>query len=168
MLTVRPETTADYASIREVNTLAFESDVEARLVEALRDAGYVRVSLVAELDAAVVGHILFSDAPIETSRGRVPALCLAPMAVNRAHQRRGVGSELVRQGLRLCREGGHSIVHVLGHPEFYRRLGFSAELARPLTSQFGGGDVWLACELVPGALAGVAGTVVYPPPFSEL
>jgi len=67
-------------------------------------------------------------------------------------QRQGIGSALVRSGLKACREQGHSIVVVLGHPEYYSRLGFSAKLAEPLLSPFGGREAWMAMELVPGAL----------------
>jgi putative acetyltransferase len=54
----------------------------------------------------------------------------------------------------------------MGHPDFYPRFGFSSKLAAPLTSPFGGGDSWMAVELVPGALAGVVGRVEYPEPFA--
>ena len=161
---IRPETPADHAAIREVNRLAFGGDDEARLVDALRDGGYVRVSLVAEEGGRVVGHILFSDLPIVTAGGTVEALALAPMAVIPSHQRRGIGSMLVREGLRACREAGHRIVVVLGHPEFYPRFGFSAKLAERLRSPFSG-PAFMAVELVPGALEGVEGEVRYPPPF---
>ncbi len=77
----RPEAAADEDAIRHVNRLAFGQDAEARLVDALRDGGFVRLSLVAEREGRVVGHILFSDLPIITEAGIVPALALAPMAV---------------------------------------------------------------------------------------
>ena len=121
-------------------------------------------SLVAEEGGRVVGHILFSDLPIVTADGTVEALALAPLAVLPSHQRRGIGSLLVREGLRACREAGHRIVVVLGHPEFYPRFGFSAELAERLKSPFSG-PAFMAAELVPGALEGVEGEVRYPPPF---
>lgn len=165
--TIRPESPADLDAIRQVNCLAFGQDDETRLVDALRDGGFVRVSLVAEQDGQIVGHILFSDLPIITTSGTVPALALAPMAVLPEFQRQGIGSELVRRGLDVCREQGHRIVIVLGHPDFYPRFGFSSDLAQPLLSPFSG-EAWMALELVPGALEGVAGRVEYPPPFGVL
>ena len=161
---IRPETPADHAPIRAVNRLAFGREDEARLVDALRDGGFARVSLVAEEDGQLVGHILFGDLPIATAGGMVPALALAPMAVIPSHQRRGIGSMLVREGLRASRSAGHRIAVVLGHPEFYPRFGFSAKLAVSLAGPFSG-PAWMALELVPGAVAGVTGRVVYPPPF---
>jgi putative acetyltransferase len=165
---IRPETPDDFDAIRHVNLLAFGQDAEARLVDALRDGGYVRASLVAARDEQVVGHILFSDLPIVTEAGAVPALALAPLAVLPEVQNQGIGSALIRRGLELCREQGHRIVVVLGHPHFYPRFGFSAKLASALASPFGSGDSWMALELLPGALDQVSGQVVYPPPFEPL
>lgn len=163
--TVRPETAADLEAVRYVNRLAFGQDEEAGIVDALRDGGHVRVSLVAEVNGVVVGHILFSRLPILTNAGTVEAISLAPMAVLSEYQRKGIGSTLVEQGLEACRAAGHRIVVVLGHPEFYPRFGFSAKLAESLLSPFDGRAAWMATELVPGALDGVAGWVQYPPPF---
>ena len=167
MITTRPETTHDMEAIRAVNRLAFGGDDEARLVDALRDGGYARLSLVAEIDRQIVGHILFSDLLIVTPSETVPALALAPMAVLPDHQRQGIGSELARRGLAVCRELGHSIVIVLGHPDFYPRFGFSVELASRLQSVYSG-ESFMALELVAGALGGTDGEVLYPPPFGEL
>jgi putative acetyltransferase len=165
---IRTETTADHEAIRQVNRLAFGQGAEARLVDALRSGGYVRLSLVAENAGQVVGHILFSDLPITTEAGTVPALALAPMAVLPAFQRQGTGSALVRRGLEVCREQGHRIVIVVGHTDYYPRFGFSPELAARLESPFSGNPAFMALELVPGALAGMVGKVQYPPPFNEV
>jgi putative acetyltransferase len=162
---IRPETAADHHAIRHVNRLAFGQDAEARLVDALRDGGYVRASLVAEKDAQVVGHILFSDLPIVTWAGTIPALALAPLAVVPEVQKQGIGSALMRRGLEVCKEQGHRIVVVVGHPHFYQRFGFSSKLAAQLESAYSGRESFMAVELVPGALDGVTGRVQYPPPF---
>jgi putative acetyltransferase len=164
-LVIRPEKPADLDAIRQVNRLAFGQDDEPRLVDALREGGYVRLSLVAERAGQVVGHILFSDLPILTECGTVPGLALAPMAVLPEDQNQGIGSALVRKGLNECRQQGHKIVVVLGHPHFYPRFGFSSRMTANLASPFSGRDSFMALELVPGALDGVAGRVQYPPPF---
>jgi putative acetyltransferase len=162
---IRPESTADQDAIRHVNRLAFGQDEEARLVDALREGGFVRVSLVTEQAGEVVGHILFSDLPIITEAGTVQALALAPMAVLPGLKNQGIGSALVQKGLEACRQRGHRVVVVLGHAHFYPRFGFSPKLTANLDSPFSGGDSFMALELVPGALDGVVGRVQYPPPF---
>lgn len=157
----------DHAAIRQVNRLAFGGEGEARLVDALRDGGFARISLVAEEDGRIIGHILFSILTIATPQGEIEALSLAPLAVVPSQQRRGIGSSLVREGLRACREAGHRIVIVLGHPEFYPRFGFSAKLTGPLRSPYSGPS-FMAVELVPDALRGIEGEVRYPAPFDDL
>ncbi len=160
----RAEAAGDPAAVRDVHRPAFGRDDEGALVDALRSGGYNRVSLVAEEAGMPVGHILFSELLIVTPRGTVEALSLAPLAVVPGRQRRGIGSGLMREGLRACSERGHRVVVVLGHPEFYPRFGFSAALAEGLEAPFSG-PAFMALELVPGALAGVSGRVSYPPPF---
>jgi putative acetyltransferase len=164
---IRPETSADHAAIRQVNRTAFGGEGEARLVDALREEGYARVSLVAKEEGRVVGHILFSALTIATPRGNIEALALAPMAVVPSHQRKGIGSSLVREGLRACGDAGHRIVIVVGHPEFYPRFGFSAKRAEPLKSAYSG-PAFMAVELVPNALRGIEGEVRFPPPFDGM
>jgi putative acetyltransferase len=136
-----------------VNELAFGGAAEAEIVEALRGAGAVTLSLVADLGGEIVGHILFSPARVESARGEVQAVGLAPMAVLPDHQRRGVGTALVRAGLEWLRQRGHGAVIVLGHPTYYPRFGFVP------ASRFGvrwerpcPGEAFQALELVPGAL----------------
>jgi putative acetyltransferase len=162
---IHTENPTDPKAIRKVIRLAFGRDDEAFLADALRDGGYVRLSLVAEVERLIVGHILFSDLSIVGETATFPALALAPMAVLPDYQRQGIGSQLIRRGLDTCREHGHRIVVVLGHPTFYRRFGFSSELAHQLDSPFSGKASFMAMELVEGALNGVSGRIEYPPPF---
>jgi putative acetyltransferase len=159
------ETPADRDAVGGVVRRAFGRDDEASLVEALRTGGYVRTALVAKIDQLVVGHLLFSELAIVTESATVPALALAPVAVLPEFQRQGIGSRLILRGLGDCRNQGHRIVVVLGHPEFYPRFGFSSELTRRLESPFTGRPSFMAMELVEGALNGVTGRVRYPPPF---
>jgi putative acetyltransferase len=161
------ETPKDYEAIGNLNRLAFGGNEEAELVDRLRSTGFVVVSLVAIENGEIVGHILFSELPIETDQGGIDAVSLAPMAVHPKWQRQGVGSALLWQGLEICRELGKSIVVVLGHPQYYPRFGFSAELAKDLHGPFSG-EAWMALELKKGALDNVKGTVRYSKAFGVL
>ena len=117
MVSLRAEEPGDVEAVREVNARAFPTDAEARLVDALRAAGALVLSLVAEEDGRVVGHIAFSEVTVEEGRTRWTGVGLAPMAVLPEAQRRGIGSLLVREGLeRLAREGQPFAV-VLGDNE---------------------------------------------------
>jgi putative acetyltransferase len=165
---IRRETPADHEAVRHVNRLAFGQEVEGRLVDELREGGYARLSLVAEDNGQIVGHIMFSDLRIHTSVDVVHSLALAPLAVAPGLQRQGIGSALVMEGLRLCTEQGHRIVVVVGHTEYYPRFGFSPKLAEPLVCSFYSGPALMAVELVPGALQGVSGELQYAPPFQNV
>lgn len=161
---VRDEHPDDREQVRIVNEAAFGRSDEADLIDRLRAEGAILLSLVAEIDPQIVGHILFSRMTVETTQGPVPAVSLAPMAVLPDHQRRQVGSHLVRQGLAELGRRGERIVIVLGHMDYYPRFGFSSEKARCLTSPFPP-EAFMALELKDGALAGIHGVVRYPSAF---
>ncbi|HUY99361.1 MAG TPA: N-acetyltransferase [Thermomicrobiaceae bacterium] len=168
MTTIRAETAADRAAIHEVNALAFGREAEAGLVDAIRDSPEFipELSLVAEWDGRVAGHVLFSRIVIRTADSDVPALTLAPVAVRPEAQNQGVGTALVREGLERARALGHRIVVVIGHPTYYPRFGFAPARPQGLEAPFPIADPpFMALALVPGALDGVRGTVVYPPAF---
>ena len=151
--------------IRRINETAFGGPDEADLVDKLRADGHVLISLVAELDAGLVGHIVFSRMWIKSQTGAlVSAVALAPVAVLPEHQGRGIGGRLVRHGLELLRARGEKIAIVVGHPDYYPRFGFSTEKAQSLESPFPR-EAFMAIELSTGALDGVQGSVLYPAAF---
>jgi len=161
---IREETREDWPAVRRVNEAAFGRPDEAELVDALRAENVVLVSLVADTDSEIAGHILFSRMSIDSDGARIAAVALAPMAVLPAHQRKGIGGELIREGLNLLRQRGEAIVIVLGHADYYPRFGFSSEATRALENPFPP-DHYMAIELKPGALAGARGAVKYPVAF---
>ncbi len=152
------------AAIHGVNQAAFGRPEEADLVDALRHEGAVLLSVVAEVEGKVAGHILFTRMWIDTANGPVASVALAPMAVAPEHQHRGIGGQLVRHGLKRLRELGERSVIVVGHPSYYPRFGFSTELASGLENPFPR-DTFLALELRPGALEGIRGKVRYAAAF---
>lgn len=165
-LIVRCESTdtQEQSTVRSINTAAFGRPDEADLVDSLRAERVVLVSLIAELENRVVGHILFSRMFIETAAGSIPAAALAPVAVLPEYQRQGIGGVLIRRGLESLRVRGERIAIVLGHPQYYRRFGFSCESAHSLESPFPP-NAFMAMELSPGALDGIRGKVRYPAAF---
>jgi putative acetyltransferase len=163
-LLIRAEQPGDREKVRIVNEAAFGRSDEADLIDRLRAEGVVLASLVAEIDGQTVGHILFSRITVETAQGPVAAVSLAPMAVLPEHQRRQVGSQLVRRALAELRDRGERIVIVLGHKEYYPRFGFSSEKARNLASPFPP-EAFMALELADDALTGICGSVRYPSGF---
>jgi putative acetyltransferase len=126
-MSIRPERQHDHAAISRVISEAFSGmpyadGNEAELVETLRRENALVVSLVAELDGAVVGHVAFS--PADASDGAPGWYALGPVAVLPAHQRTGIGSKLIRAGLRALIERGASGCILVGNPAYYERFGF--------------------------------------------
>jgi putative acetyltransferase len=168
MLTIRKETPEDIDSIRYINEQAFSQKDEAELIDKLRNCGLVTLSLVAVQAGQIVGHILFSPVTVESEYSSFEAIALGPMAVLPEHQRKGIGSHLVRVGLEECRRLGHEIVVVLGHPDYYPRFGFIPGRTKGIDCEFEAPDeAWMVLELWEGALAGRSGTVKYQPEFHE-
>jgi putative acetyltransferase len=164
---IRPESTSDYEAIRVVHLEAFNGPAEARLVDILRVHGKALISLVAELENRVIGHILFSPVTIEPESGRSRGLGLAPVGVLPEHQGRGAGSILIKQGLALARQNDFDYVVVLGDPEYYQRFGFQPASRYGLESEYNAGDAFMALALKPGALEAIRGMVYYAPEFNE-
>ncbi len=165
---IRLEQSGDIEEIRRINIEAFGSESEADLVEALRDSGTPLLSLVAKKDGELVGHILFSPVSIEPENGNIRIAGLAPMAVATAYQKRGIGSKLVDEGLKRCKLAGYVAVVVLGHPKYYPRFGFIPSVKYGIKSEYDvSSDVFMAIELVDGALAESGGIVIYHEAFNR-
>jgi putative acetyltransferase len=162
-MTVRPEQTSDERGIYAVHAAAFPTGLEARLVDALRTSKRLTVSLVAELDAEIVGHIAFSPVSLQERRD---GLGLAPFSVLPSRQRQGIGGELIRAGLQSATRAGAGFVVVLGDPAYYSRFGFAPASRWGLSDEYGGGEAFQAIEIQPGAIHANGGLVRYAPEFS--
>jgi putative acetyltransferase len=154
-MNIRPEAPSDDVAVRNVNVAAFGRDAEARPL----------VSLVAEEEKTLVGHIMFSPMSLQGFTGLM--MGLAPMAVTPARQRRGIRSALVRAGIDRGREIGAAAVVVPGHPGFHPRFGFLPAARFGLTCEYDvPAEAFMAIELEPNGLRGAAGTVSYHPAFA--
>jgi len=127
---IRSETPADREEIEALTASAFlnaphTSHSEQYIVAALRSAGKLSVSLVAEADGGLIGHVAIS--PVSISDGTPGWFGLGPISVLPQYQRQGIGSRLMREALRILSERGASGCVVLGEPEYYGRFGFRAD-----------------------------------------
>jgi putative acetyltransferase len=167
LLTIRPETPQDIPLIYQINHQAFARDNEAELVGRLRRENAITLSLVAVQDEQVVGHILITPVTVQAEDSQWNAVALGPMAVLPSHQKQGVGSTLIRAAFEELKKIGQYVVIVLGHPEYYPRLGFVS--SKPLGIRWENDvpeEVFMVAELKEGALNGRTGIVRYHPAFS--
>jgi putative acetyltransferase len=169
-MNLREELPADIAAVREVNARAFgdHGAVVAELVDSLRDTISTAsgLSLVAERDGQIVGHVMFTRSLLDAPRRLVDVQVLSPLAVAPEFQRQGVGSALVRHGLKLMAARHVPLVFLEGDPGYYRRLGFlpggehgfrKPSLRIP--------DAGFQVKLLPGHEPWMTGTLVYSEPF---
>ena len=168
-LIIRYEKPQDISAIRRVNEAAFETSSEADLVDALRDKKAHVISMVAEQENRIIGHILFSPVTLTAKGSKAIWLGLAPMAVLPEYQKQGIGSKLVEKGIEESRRKGYPAVVVLGHPEFYPRFGFRPSHTYNITSEYDvPPEVFMVLALQSGALRGLSGIAKYHEAFAEL
>jgi putative acetyltransferase len=165
----RPELPSDAEAVAGEVAAAFGGPGEARLVEALRRAGALAVSLVALAGDEVVGHVALSPVAVDGRTGGGHWQGLAPLTVLPAHQGRGIGRTLVEAAVAAAARDGVVAVFVLGSSRYYGRLGFQA--AAPLgwrCSYEAPEPAFWVRRLGDPALLPPAGTVSYHPAFAEL
>ena len=162
-ITLRKEVEKDMEQVREIVRAAFPGDAEGRLVDALRANGKAIISLVAVKGNEVLGHILFSavtTTPPSDARG----IGLAPVAVHPVAQSQGIGSKLITEGLRLCKELGFDYCVVLGSPEYYQRFGFERASPFGIRNEYG---VDAEFMIIRFSVRNVAGVVNYASEFAK-
>lgn len=161
MIDIREESPRDQKAVYQVVYAAFGQSAEADLVNALQRAGDSAISLVAEEEGRIVGHVLLSkmEAPF-------PALALAPVSVIPTRQRSGIGSALIQTAVSLARSAGWAAIFVLGDPDYYTRFGFDSEATAGFTSPYAGHHFMLL-KLSP-SLPATIGTLRHAPAFAAL
>lgn len=166
MTRIRPERPGEDAAIAAVLSSAFGGDVETRLVARLRETQETALALVAEADEEIVGHIAFARAVVDSGTGQIAIAWLAPLAVAPHRHGRGIGSALVTAGLDGCHSLGFKHTIVLGEPGYYRRFGYSLELAGTLASHWPR-EALMAARLAKDA-PDLGGTLIDPAAFAVL
>ncbi len=175
IVTIRTETPKDYNRVIELTEKAFETleisdHNEGKLVDKLRKAPTFisELSLVAELNGQIVGHILFTPVTIDNGQQKFQSLVLAPVSVLPEFQKMGIGGQLIRAGHQKAKELGFHSAILLGHPEYYPRFGYKPASTWGIKTHYElpSDDVFMAIELTEGALTGVSGMVIFPPEFA--
>ena len=169
MVTIRKEQPSDIPAVHAINEEAFGQPTEADIVDAIRAACPDALSLVALTGEEPVGHIFFSPVTIQSEKGGVTGMGLAPMAVLPAHQRQGIGSRLVHTGLDTLRRDGCPFVIVLGHPAYYPRFGFAPASTQHIGCQWEGvpDNAFLALILDTSRMEAVSGVARYRDEFDQ-
>lgn len=167
MITIRKERTQDTAAVRKVHIAAFPTAAEADLVEQLRIAGRNDVSLVAETEGCVIGHIVFTPVKCDPPLN-VIAYGLGPMAVVPGHERHAVGRRLVQNGLAECHARDACMVVVLGDYGYYSRFGFERASRHGLRNEFGVEESFMVFMLEARAHPPPSTLIKYAPEFRTL
>lgn len=168
-ITIRQEVKEDYKRVYEINKMAFGREVESKLIEKIRQGpNFVpELSLVAEKDNEIVGHILFSKIKIE-GESEYETLMLAPIAVIPELQKQGIGGKLIKKGIEKAIELGFDSIIVVGHKDYYPKFGFQKASKWGIKCPFEVPDgAFMAIELTKKALENKAGVVQFPEEFME-
>ena len=173
-VSIRKETPDDYDRVIELTEKAFETleisdHNEGKLVDKLREAPTFidELSLVAELNGQIVGHILFTPIIIDNGLQQFQSLVLAPVSVLPEFQKLGIGGKLILAGHQKAKESGFHSIILIGHPEYYPRFGYKPASTWGIKTHYElpSDDVFMAVELTEGALGNVSGVVIFPPEF---
>lgn len=169
MAKIRFEKPEDIAFIHSVNEQAFGRVSEAKLVDTLRLACTDHLSLVADDNGSIIGHLMFTPVVVTDGKQKTEGMGLAPMAVLPSRQRQGIGTQLVDSGLRILKEKGCPFVIVLGHPEYYPRFGFQAASGCNIRTQWDGvpDEAFMILVMDHEAMQNVSGVATFRDEFND-
>lgn len=175
-LILRKEIPDDYSEVEDIIEQAFKSEsinepTEHILVRKLRDSSAFipELSIVAEVDKKIVGHIILSKIKINNNKNSFDSLALAPVSVLPSNQNRGVGAQLIYESHRMAKKLGYKSIVLLGHENYYPKFGYKLTKEYGITLPFEAPDEnCMVIELVEGGLEGVNGIVEYSSAFNEL
>ena len=171
-IVIRTETPQDINAIYAIEAAAFEGDAHAELVDLLRADGELILSQVADLHGETVGHAAYSLVTVTAGDSAQFYPALGPIGVLPRCQGRGIGSALVRAGLRAMRDLGYGLLFLVGSPRYYPRFGFQPAQPLGFTSDYVEGatrhEHFMVAVLDEGALGGVHGHVRFHDAFHQI
>lgn len=179
---IRSEERRDYKAVEKITREAFynQSDFlekgfgcsEHYIVNQLRKRdGIMSLNFVAEVDKTIVGHIIYSDAYIETDDKlrKIDVVCFGPLTVKPEYQNQGIGSKLMVYSIEEAKKQGYGAILFYGHPNYYPRFGFVTADKYNITTDKGENyDAFMAMELIPGYLDNVKGRLILAEIFDEM
>ena len=165
---IRKERPGDEKAVFDVNFRAFGQDAEPKVVDLLRINCPEGISLVAEDEGIIIGHVLFTPAWIESAPITVNGMGLAPLAVVPERQRQGVGTALTEAGLAELRAAGVPFVVVVGHPGYYPKFGFEKASKYGIRCEYDEvpDEAFMMIVFQPQAIRGIRGTAKIRPEFA--
>jgi putative acetyltransferase len=168
MISIRQEKPEDIPLIYSVHEQTFKRDAEAKLADKLRQTCADHLSLVADDNGTIAGHIMFTPVLIKNGK-EIQGMGLAPMAVLPSRQRRGLGTLLVKTGLQILQDKGCPFVIVLGHPDYYPRFGFQPASRFNIKSQWEGvpDEAFMILVMDEKVMSNVSGTALFSDKFNE-
>ncbi|WP_018755556.1 GNAT family N-acetyltransferase [Paenibacillus terrigena] len=169
-IVIRTERKEDYSQVWDVNFQAFGNrEDEAKLVDRIRLSEYFipNLSIVAEINNEIIGHILLSKAEVFDTDMVHEVIVLAPIAVKPGHQNQGIGKQLILEAFNRCKDMGYFIVMLIGHPTYYPKFEFkqARQFGLELTQFEVSDDVFMVCELKSNELSKIKGELKYPKAF---
>jgi putative acetyltransferase len=169
MVTVRKEETKDSDAIRRVNDKAFENLAEGKVIDKIRSSDAEILSLVAEKEDKIVGHIFYSTAEIKSKNSTIRGMGLAPMAVLPEFQKQGIGKMLIQESLNMLRKEEHAFIIVLGHEDYYPKFGFEKASKYGIKCQWDGvpDEAFMIMNLDQEKMKGVTGLAKYRDEWNE-
>ena len=166
---IRKEEERDFVSIKMINDLAFCQSQEGNVINKVRESDTHALSMVAELDDKIVGHIFYSTAIIECNNEMIIGMGLAPMSVLPEYQKQGIGKKLINESLKILKKEAVPFIIVLGHENYYPKFGFEIASKYGIKCQWDGvpDEAFMIMILDEAKMSNVKGVAKYRDEWNE-
>ena len=169
MITIREENENDLIIIKKINDKAFGQPQEGIVIDKIRESDSPVLSLVAEIDNTIVGHIFYSASEIECNNEIIAGMGLAPMAVLPEYQKQGIGKRLINESINILKKKAVPFIIVLGHENYYPKFGFEVASKYGIKCQWDGvpDEAFMIMILDKGKMSNIHGIAKYRDEWNE-